>query len=249
MIATRGSLPRSKMDDAGPPLPVAASHPVAHDPRMGRRFLLGGAALGQSVPFTPSSENELYWNFAVAEVRSSRYDSLYREHLGPRVAELVRNANVARIQPAEWDRIRRAVRQNREPILRELPAMDLTWLQGELRVEDVASIRVMNTPAFAAYAPSRRIAEFVHKLDERVPLMGDEEFADNYHRLRPRFDPTKVFGRPILLAPRETGPLTELEGLTRLCAYASAWSRSEAVPTSVPVLLGVSPRVHAWSWY
>jgi len=96
----------------------------------------------------------------------------------------------------------------------------LAWFKGDLPVEDVAAILVMNTPAFAAYAPTRRIAEFVHKLDERVPLTGDEVFADNYYRFRPRFDPAKLIGRPILLAPRETGPFTELEGLTRLCAYA-----------------------------
>ncbi|MCI4317249.1 MAG: hypothetical protein L3J96_01805 [Thermoplasmata archaeon] len=191
----------------------------------------------------------LYWNFAVAEVRSSRYGSLYRELLGPRVAELVRDADVERIQPADWDRVRRAVRQAREPVLRELPALDLAWFTGELPVEDVASIRVMNTPAFAAYAPTRRIAEFVDKLDERVPLTGDDMFASNYSRFRPRFNPTKVIGRPILLAPREAGPFTELEGLTRLCAYASAWFAAEVVPASVPVLLGVSPRVHHWSWY
>jgi hypothetical protein len=194
------------------------------------------------------SENQLYWNFACAEVRSPRYGSAYNEFLGPRLAGLVRGADATRLQSSDWDLVRRAVIRIREPIVGQLPFLDFAWFLGEVAIEELALVRLMNVVHFAAFAASRTLAEFVRRLDDGDAPTGDEKFAANYRRFREQFDPAKVVGRPIMLVPHLDGPYTELEGLTRLSTLLSKWNHSEPVPATVPVLLGVSERVNEWSW-
>jgi hypothetical protein len=56
-------------------------------------------------------------------------------------------------------------------------------------------------------------------------------------------------GLPILVAEKEEGPYTEVEGLTRMSCLLSKMNKGEAVPDSISAILGVSPRIREWNFY
>lgn len=109
-------------------------------------------------------------------------------------------------------------------------------------------MRLIRYPPFLDLAPSRLLGEFVRALDagRDVPR---EDFAANYRRLRSSFDSIKMRGVPILVAESREGPITEVEGLTRMACLLSKHMAGERVPSRVKAVLGESARLREWNFY
>jgi hypothetical protein len=119
------------------------------------------------------------------------------------------------------------------------------WYSGRLRAVDVGGVRTIDTTEFTSIAPSRRVSELTAALDEGKHTEG-RHFSDRYRALRPNFDPTKMVGRPMLVAERPEGPYVEFEGLHRLCWLESSRVDGELRISEVDVLLGVGEFVRDW---
>ena len=199
------------------------------------------------MPFARVPDRELYWNFIAAEANSSRYGGYYAD-LPPRLLDLVKGGAHEEISDAEWPVLKAAVIRLRRPLVEQVVELGTDWYEGTLASPSLDAVRVLNFAPFVRLAPSRRLREFVTALDAGKDPPGDEGFGKNYRRFRANFDPAKIVGRPVLVAPNLGVPYTEIEGLTRMCTFISKRRAGDAVPPQVPALVGVCMQFDQWQW-
>jgi hypothetical protein len=195
---------------------------------------------------TPASEDDFFWEFARAESDSPRFGPSYERALGG--ALLARLASDDQGGLTETDRasIRSAVLGVRGGYVSSLVGLGVRWYRGHLPIQELLNVRVLRLPAFTNLAPSRRLSEFVDMLDSGNLTQGDD-FGANYARVRPRFDPKRSRGLPVVVADNVLGPYLEIEGLTRMAVLVSRFMR-EKVPLRVPMMLGVCTRLTEWGF-
>lgn len=194
----------------------------------------------------PVSEDGLFWHFAVAEIRSDRYGETYSQVLGPELTSSLRRNSPPELSALDRAKIRAGVMRIRGPLLLPLLKLTPSWLEGELTLEELPRVRVMNYPPLVAIAPSRELQDFARALDGPGPLDGDQSFIQNYRRTRPDFDPVISRGLPIVVAPVREGPFTQIEGLTRLASLESMRRGGKLQASGIRVLLGVTNRFQEW---
>ena len=191
---------------------------------------------------------DVYWNFARAEFEVPAGGP---RHTAPPIsAELrrrVERGDRDRLSPRDWRELRGAVLSVRGTIVRPLLARVKKWYLAEPSPDDLRELRVMNLHIFTSIVPSRSLVDFAASLDRGVfPRIWDPRF---YRELRARFDPGKMHGAPIVVAARETGPFTLIEGVTRMSVLTSRLRLGETVGESLSVVLGLGPAVAGWEWY
>ncbi len=199
--------------------------------------------------FVPCDEDEVYWNLAYSENDSeSRHGAAWRQALGPRLSGLLGTGDRAALTEQDCSRLRSTFHIVRGGYLEPLLRLGPKWHLGDLETRRLTEIRLIRLEAFQAIAPSRLLGEFVRALDADRDT-PDDRFAARYRRLRPRFDSNRMLGRPILIGESFTGPLTEVDGLTRMSMLLSRLNSGEPVPEEFPVLLGISARLRDWEFY
>ena len=196
--------------------------------------------VGESVP-----EEEILLAFALSEMFSRRWAEGLANCLPEAVAERVRYA--PRSEWSEDDRktLLDAVRTFRPPLLDPLLGLGASWSAASLTVTDLPGLRVVSTKEFQGLAPDGCLATLVASID-RGGDTPDAEFSGSYRRVKSSFSPTKMQGRPCLIAKVREGPYTVLEGLTRLAVLQSRASNGKSVPDPLEVYSGVTDRLDAW---
>jgi hypothetical protein len=198
--------------------------------------------------FTPCDERELFWNFARAEQDSPRFGPHYANVLSERLLERIRVDRKSELDSKDWRDLERAVRGLREPLVGQLLRFGTSWFTGGLPIEELPRVRLLNYAPFVDLAPTRELSEFVAGLDVGLVPTGEAAFAENYLRMRRSFDPRKLHGLPVLIAEREGGPYTEIEGLTRMAVMTSRFLEGNSIGLRVEILLGMCHRFNEWAW-
>jgi hypothetical protein len=223
--------------------------------RIFQRICGTGRPPSQSVKFDPddqvrflegASSFDPFWEVARAEVQNDRrHERAYSRGLGPELFARVRAEEKDAIGRADRARLRSTVLSTRPEYLRPLLRLGLRWSYGELPPSGVPRLRVPNLNIFRPTAPSRMLREFAEALDRRAPAAWPP-VAENYRRMRSRFDPRRMVGTPIVVGTSRRGPFTIVEGLTRLSVLASRRARQQSTPSGVRVLFGLGPTAARW---
>lgn len=195
-----------------------------------------------------ASLEEIALDVAYAELASPRNAKYYLPAFSPG-----RGRELGQLPLESWterdrDQGRTAALRLRGGVLYPLSIRGIERSLGKVRVHELSSVRLMAIPQFLSFAPTRRLDEFVKRLDAGVDLTGDD-FAQSYRRTRGAFVPDLMRGHPILVAERVEGPYVEAEGLTRMSCLLSKYLAGEAVPEAIETYLGVGPAVASWQLY
>ena len=170
---------------------------------------------------------------------------MYSRGLGPDLFARVRSGKKDGLSQSEHSTVRTTVLSTRPEYLRPLRRLGLRWSYGELPSRALPRLRVPNLNIFRPTAPSRLLRDFASALD-RGALTLWPPVAKNFRRIRPRFDPSRMVGVPIVIGTSLRGSFTIVEGLTRLSLLASRWERGEPVPPEIRLLIGVGPKARHW---
>ena len=114
---------------------------------------------------------------------------------------------------------------------------------------ELGAVKIPNrTISLVPFAPSRRLDKLVGALDagKETPNLNNHLI---YRFMRPRFDPARARGCPVLIAERSEGPYVLAEGMARMCALLSRRMADEPTSESIPVLRGVSSAASRGQWW
>lgn len=202
---------------------------------------------------TKASELDLYWEWVRAEVDipvgSPRYSDRLANGLDQRRLSLLAHGEREGLDGQDWDALRAAYRRLRGTFLDPLLGSGTQWYYGDLPVFELREVLIPNlTISFVPIAPSRRLDEFVAALDsgKETPNLANHLL---YRYMRPILDPARARGCPVFIAEHREGPYVLVEGLTRTCVLLSRTIHGEPVPSTLHILLGVSPRARDWGWF
>ncbi len=212
--------------------------------------------VGSKLPATrvvPASERDLYWEWLRAEIDvpagSPRHADRLEHGLDERQQSILAHGERGALDPSDWEALGLAYRRLRKDYLDPLLDSGTGWWYAELPVAELGEVRIPKlTISLVPLAPSRRLEELVAALDAGRETPGLPNHLV-YRFLRSVYDPTRVRGRPILIAERKDGPYVPAEGLTRASVLVSRLAHGEPTPPSVRVLLGISPRASDWRWW
>ena len=194
----------------------------------------------------PASLFDLFWEFARAEVQNDhRHQRAYSRGLGPELFARVRAGERERLDRSARSRLRSTVLLTRPEYLRPLVRLGLRWSFGELPPSGLSRLRVPNLDIFRPTAPSRMLHDLAEALERGTSSVWPP-LAQNYRRMRPRFDPRRMIGTPVVIGTSPRGPFTIVEGLTRLSVLASRWERRQTVPPRIRLLFGLGPTARRW---
>ncbi|SRR6266568_1730310 len=196
----------------------------------------------------PTSERDLWWNWAIAELDSTRFGEDFRSLIPIELQTKLRAGRRDVLTQSDWHELKGAVLKFRFPILLDLLQLGIDWYEGELDPSDLPDIRIMNYEPHVRLAPSRTLAAFAAALDAGRNS-GENEFGGNYRTVRDTFRTDQLRGRPILVAEATSGPFTLLEGYTRLTVMTSLRRAGKIDSQPIPVLLGVCSRLKEWHLY
>src|SRR6266581_2180645 len=159
----------------------------------------------------PTSERDLWWNWAIAELDSTRFGEDFRSLIPIELQTKLRAGRRDVLTQSDWHELKGAVLKFRFPILLDLLQLGIDWYQGELDPSDLPDVRIMNYEPHVKLAPSRTLSTFAATLDAGRNPPGEGEFEVNYRTVRDTFSPDKIRGRPILVGEAASGPFTLLE--------------------------------------
>jgi len=197
---------------------------------------------------TPGSQQDLWWNWAIAEVDSARFGAGLGSRMTLELQAKVRAGMREALTSSDWNSLKDAVTEFRKPILLDLLRFPTVWYQGELDSSELPNVRIMNYEPHVKISPSRTLSDFATALDAGRNS-GETEFGGNYRKVRAAFRVDKVRGRPILVAEAKSGPFILLEGYTRLTVMTSLIREGKINPQLISVLLGVCHRLREWHLY
>jgi len=196
----------------------------------------------------PCSQRELFWNFASADMHSPRYGQAYEDLLPTKLTMHLRRGERDALSEQEWGNLEAVVLAARGSVLGPLLRSGTGWYVGNLSLEELQRIRVMKHLPFVAIAPTRELSDFVAALDKGILPPGDS-FGENYRRMRPSFELSRMHGYPIVVAEQADGPYTALEGLTRMAILTSQYLGGEIPASRIPMMLGLCDRLREWPFY
>lgn len=195
---------------------------------------------------TPATVDDLFWEFARAEVRNdARHDRMYSRGLGAELVSKVRSGQRGVLSRSERARVRATVLSTRPGYLRPLLRLGLRWSYGELPSGELLQLRVPDLDIFRSTAPSQLLQDYAAALDRGGPHLWPP-LAKNFRAIRPRFDPRRMVGVPIVIGSSPRGPFTIVEGTTRLSVLVSRLGRGQSRPPKIRLLFGLGPRAPHW---
>ena len=100
---------------------------------------------------TSTTEREVLWQWARAEIESRRFAAIYP--LPAHLITLIRAGKKDALTPEEWRDLEQHVRGARLPILAGLLQLGTRWYSGTLAFTELPNLRVMNWPPFLSLAP------------------------------------------------------------------------------------------------
>ncbi len=195
-----------------------------------------------------STEEEILASFAESEFSSARH----RDDAASWIPSDTARTRILSAHPTKWSAGDRAlaieaIRRYRWPILGGLFTLKPSWHLAEISPEDLASLRPLDFPPFNALAPDRRLGTLVGAMDAGRDTPNDG-FAFGYRSLKKKFRAEDVLGLPAIAARTREGPFVVFDGLTRLCVLCSRSGSGEAIPTSIPLFVALTPRLSEWRW-
>lgn len=197
----------------------------------------------------PGTFSDLLWEFALAETQNDeRHGRMYSQGLGPELFHRVRANRREELTRADWERLRTTVVATRPEYLSPLLSLELTWNTGWMETREIAELRTPGLNLFRSLAPSRGLAEFVTSLESGKPVSG-LAVEENFRRIRPSFDLSRMLGAPVVIGERSTGPFTIVEGMTRLSVLCSRERHAELVPPGIRLIVGLGSRAKEWPFY
>jgi hypothetical protein len=192
-----------------------------------------------------ATERDMAWEWAIAEVESSRFGGGYA-CLDPRIRSALVRGFKSELSPRDLNLVKKVVRTVRMPLLEDLIRLGTEWKRAELEVGEVTDLRVINWPYLVELGPSRTIGGVSRFLDSGGVPPHDPAFGKSYRTLRVAYDRAKMRGAPILISEDEKSPLEVLEGYTRLAVIASRQLAGEPNGGSIQVIAGFTPRLREW---
>src|SRR5262245_46269178 len=118
------------------------------------------------------SEQELVWNWARAEIESTRHSQYY--NLPSEVLERLRNDKKEELSVDEWNLLTEQVLTVRGPLLAGLRRLKTKWHLGFLSYEELRYLKIMGWSGFFSWAESGRFEEFVRAVDLGKPPVTTE---------------------------------------------------------------------------
>src|SRR5438094_5539106 len=92
----------------------------------------------------PASELDLWWNWAIAELDSTRFGEDFRSLIPVELQTKVWADQREALTQSDWDELKGAVLKFSFPILLDLLHLGIDWYVGELDPSDLFDIRIMN---------------------------------------------------------------------------------------------------------
>ena len=137
----------------------------------------------------------------------------------------------------EWRMLEAGIVLTREPLLIGLLWLQPQWYRGEVPVEMLADMRIINFSPFVQKAPSRKLADLAEA--ERGGGRGAKS----------EFSLDKMVGLPIAVGLSLDGRLCLVEGYSRCCRILRDHKDGIFQHRRVPFIVGVSERIVEWSWW
>lgn len=192
------------------------------------------------------SAQDMLWEWAKAEIKSSRF-SRYFDELPVEIKLKLRAGDRSVINEAELQAITTVVTMKRGPLIRGPLRLQTKWYTATLGIPMVLELRVMNWPPFVSLSPSRQLSEFVDRLDRGEAPTDDALFLANYQDLRDNYDEAQFNERMILITDNVRGPYTIVEGYTRLSVLASRKIHNQTITIPhIDVIIGICPKIAEW---
>ena len=197
-----------------------------------------------------ATERDFVWNFCRAEIesRNPEFQAGYVDRMSFDLEMKVRQGQRTTLTDDDWTGLERALDGFRGRYATPFLGFGMEWWSASLPVAALPALQIANHPPLVSVARSRRLEDYVKRLDAGEGTPGDTA-GERYRSVRPIFDLKRVRGLPILVAETSEGPYTIVEGLTRLSCQTSLFLKGTPAQEVVPILLGISPRVKNWKWY
>jgi len=184
---------------------------------------------------------------AEVELSSARWGGQFDALLDPEVARRLRSTSASLWMQRDRELVNRAFDSYRGGFLRSITALGVTWTEATISPGEISLLRVTAGPWWGGLTPAWDLATLLAAIN-RGRDTPDPTFSRGVRELTRSFDPAKVRGRPILVGQAAEGPLTILEGTTRLLAVLSKFGAKQLVPAAIPVYVGLTPRFGEWEF-
>ncbi len=181
---------------------------------------------------------EMLRNWALAEATSGQTEMSHVVAGWP--AETQRKLQTGQhdlLSEGEWRMLEAGIVFTRQLLLVGLLWLQPEWYRGEVPVETLADMRIINSPPFAGKAPSRKLADLAEA--ERGGGTASQS----------QFSLDKMVGLPIAVGLSFDGPVCLVEGYTRCCTILRRCKDGTFQHRRVPFIVGVSERIMEWSWW
>lgn len=185
-------------------------------------------------------------NWAIAEATSHRRWR-YVKHLLPiSTSEKIEQKAFESLTQEDQQALITMIRHAREPLLKGLLPIPVTWYLTTLSFEHYMNISICHFPQFIQIAHSDTLIELVEALERGEMSPKHDEFREQLLHLEKHFSMQQMHGVPILVALHNTGPYYLIEGFTRSCAMVMQARKGKQTYETVPVIMGIGKDLTMW---
>lgn len=185
------------------------------------------------------SDDEVYWEFARAEVDSSRYGGYLRPRLTTSIIGAIRRDERGALSASDWNTLKVAVWELRSPILVHIVDRGFTWEYVDFPTADLTNVLFLRMAGFASSSPNRTIGELLHAIKAGNPPT-DASWLNNFQAMSRAFAPSAIKGAPVFVTDDQRSQYLIMEGLTRSTCYWKYESESKLVKHSARILVGTT---------
>lgn len=193
------------------------------------------------------SEEEMLRNWALAEVASVRRQKYLGDVLSPEILRKVQEERYE-FSGREWQKLVEIIKSFRAPLLDGLLSLKAEWLEGELTIEELKELEIMNWLPFVNLAGSRKLVDLVQAFQQGKMPPNHHEFAESLEKIKRNFDLVSMKGKPIIVSHSKKSPYMLIEGFTRLSAMLMNILEGQSYEREIPIILGVSERLNEWNF-
>jgi len=171
------------------------------------------------------SEDEMLLDWGMAEAKTR-----CAELLGTTLADRIVDGEI----PSNDDRLAiiRAIINRRAPLLQFFLRKPVRWCKADFPLHELSQAHLIRY--FESVDPFKKLKT----VGELAGMVSDYKIKG--------FDPKKVRGHPILVAPYLDGPWCLIEGTTRSCEYLRRNMEPLDGRNTIPVIVGIYPKVTEW---
>lgn len=194
------------------------------------------------------SEREVIRNWAVAEVASTRRAPYLQGTFSPEILSKVHEGRLANLSEEEWGVLEGMIRRNRHELLDGLLPLGVKWYKGVLPVKELLKLKMISWRPFVDLAKSNNLIDLVRAFERGEMPPHHHEFSENLRRIQRTLNLQEMIGAPIVVSRGELPPYYLIEGFTRCSAMSLNYRKGIFSGKKIPVILGVSERIHEWSF-